>query len=84
MNSVMRQKEFLTSILDKLKWRLWSRRILFDLYYLRSLLVSTPNLAVHVTADLNELNKMKTDLNLVWQRFKGGRGPKKYLQLIFN
>lgn len=82
MNSVMRQKEFLTSMLHKLKWKISSRRILVDLYHLRSILVTTPNIALHITADLNELNKMKTDLNLVWQRFKVpyfARGPKKYL-----
>lgn len=70
MNSVMRQKEFLTSILDGLKSRNSTREMLIHLNRLRAILVSTSNIAVHVTADLTELQKMKIDLNVIWQRFK--------------
>lgn len=72
------QKKFLTSLIASLEDETTAKQILADVLRLRDTLISSSNLAFHVTADLTYLNKQKVDLNGPWKAFNFGPGPKTY------
>lgn len=72
------QKRFLTSLMSMLDDGSTAQKVIDDLNNLRAELISSTNLAVHVTADFTALALNNTDFNGPWQRFDFSRGEKKY------
>lgn len=62
------QKKFLTSLLTSLNDKTASQKVIEDLNSLRAFLLSSSNLAVHITADWNQLNDLHIDVNSPWQK----------------
>lgn len=80
MYSALNQKKFLTSLNGSLDDETAAKQILDDINRLRDQIISTQNLAVHITADFTKLSKSKVDFSAPWKRFKFGPGPKKYVR----
>ncbi|XP_037046641.1 uncharacterized protein C05D11.1-like [Bradysia coprophila] len=76
MYSTLIQKKFLTSLIASMDDETAAKQILDDIRILREQVISTANLAVHITADFTKLIKSKVDLNAPWKLFNFGPGSK--------
>lgn len=76
VHSMLYQKKFLTSLIASLDDEETGMQIEANFSHLRDVLLTSSNMAVHVTANFAELSKLKVDLNGPWQQFSYVASPK--------
>uniref|UniRef100_U5EMA1 Putative zn2+-dependent endopeptidase insulinase superfamily n=1 Tax=Corethrella appendiculata TaxID=1370023 RepID=U5EMA1_9DIPT len=68
LSSMLKQFKFLTNVLEQMETANGEEKILKDLNYVRDILTEPKNIAIHVAANWEELEKLGFDLTAPWTK----------------